>query len=124
MWLAAWSARQASSLEPFGGTAQGGRGWLMGCGCFVVLLASAFPRLALAVTWIFTDRVDIAFDGWVLPLAGLIFLPYTTFFYVLAFAPIAGVTGFGWFLVVLGFLLDVSSYAGSGRIGAQRYSPA
>ena len=96
----------------------------MGCGCFVVLLASAFPRLALSVTWIFTDRVDIAFDGWVLPLAGLIFLPYTTFFYVLAFAPIAGVTGFGWFLVVLGFLLDVSSYAGSGRIGTQRYRPA
>ena len=92
----------------------------MGCGCFVVLLGSAFPRLALVVTWIFTDRVDIAFDGWVLPLAGLIFLPYTTFFYVLAFAPIAGVTGFGWFLVVLGFLLDVSSYAGSGRIGTQR----
>ena len=57
----------------------------MGCGCFVVLLGSAFPRLALVVTWIFTDRVDIAFDGWVLPLAGLIFLPYTTFFYVLAY---------------------------------------
>jgi len=96
----------------------------MGCGCFVVLLGSAFPRLALVVTWIFTDRVDIAFDGWVLPLAGLIFLPYTTFFYVLAFAPVAGVTGFGWFLVVLGFLLDVSSYAGSGRIGTQRYRSA
>ena len=96
----------------------------MGCGCFVVLLGSAFPRLALVITWIFTDRVDIAFDGWVLPLAGLIFLPYTTFFYVLAFAPIAGVTGFGWFLVVLGFLLDVSSYAGSGGIGTQRYRSA
>ena len=93
----------------------------MGCGCFVVLLGSAFPRLALIITWIFTDRVDIAFDSWLLPLAGLIFLPYTTFLYVLAYAPIAGVTGIGWFFVVLGFLLDVSSYAGSGRIGKQRY---
>ena len=96
----------------------------MGCGCFVVLLGSAFPRLALIITWIFTDRVDIAFDSWLLPLAGLIFLPYTTFLYVLAYAPIAGVTGIGWFFVVLGFLLDVSSYSSSGRIGKQRYRSA
>jgi hypothetical protein len=96
----------------------------MGCGCFILLLGSAFPRLALIITWIFTDRVDIAFDGWLLPLGGLIFLPYTTFFYVLAYAPIAGVTGIGWFFVVLGFLLDISSYANSGRIGKQRYRSA
>jgi hypothetical protein len=96
----------------------------MGCGCLIVLLGSAFPRLALVLTWIFTDRVGVAFDGWLLPLAGLILLPYTTFFYVLAYAPIAGVTGFGWFLVVLGFLLDISSYANSGRVGQQRYRSA
>ena len=93
----------------------------MACGCLVLLLGSAFPRLALAITWIFTDRVDIAFDGWLLPLAGLVFLPYTTFFYVLAYAPIAGVSGIGWFFVVLGFLFDLSSYAGTGRFGQRRY---
>jgi hypothetical protein len=93
----------------------------MACGCLLLLLGSAFPRIALVITWILTDRVDIAFDGWLLPLAGLIFLPYTTFFYVLAYAPIAGVTGIGWFFVVFGFLLDLSSYAGSGRFGKQRY---
>jgi hypothetical protein len=93
----------------------------MACGCLVLLLGSAFPRLALAITWLFTDRVDIAFDGWLLPLAGLVFLPYTTFFYVLAYAPIAGVSGIGWFFVVLGFLFDLSSYAGTGRFGQRRY---
>ena len=35
----------------------------MGCGCLLVLLGSAFPRVALVLTWIFTNRVDIAFDG-------------------------------------------------------------
>ena len=93
----------------------------MGCGCFVVLLGSAFPRLALVITWIFTDRVDIAFDGWVLPLAGLIFLPYTTFFYVLAYAPIAGVSTFGWILVAFGVVLDLANWANSGREGQRRY---
>ena len=96
----------------------------MGCGCLILLLGSAFPRLALIITWIFTNRVDIAFDSWLLALAGLIFLPYTTFFYVLAYAPIAGVTGIGWFFVVLGFLLDISSYANSGRVGKQRHRSA
>lgn len=93
----------------------------MGCGCLIVLLGSAFPRIALVLTWIFTSRVDIAFEGGVLlPLLGLLFLPYTTLFYVLAYAPIAGVSSIGWFFVVFGFLLDVTSYFGGGREG-RRY---
>ena len=68
----------------------------MGCGCLIVLLGSAFPRVALVLTWIFSKRVDIAFDGGVaLPLLGLIFLPYTTLFYVFAYAPIVGVSSIG-----------------------------
>jgi hypothetical protein len=94
------------------------------CGCLVLLLGSAFPRIGVAIMWIFTNRVDLAFDGWLLPLAGLIFLPYTTFFYLLAYAPIGGVTGIGWFFVVLGFLFDLSSYLGSGRYGQRRYGGA
>ena len=93
----------------------------MGCGCLLVLLGSAFPRIALVLTWIFTSRVDIAFDGdWLLPLAGLIFLPYTTLFWVIAYAPIIGVSGFGWIFVVFGFLLDLSSWFGGGREGSRR----
>lgn len=93
----------------------------MPCGCFIVLLGSAFPRVALVLTWIFSRRVDIAFEGGVLlPLLGLIFLPYTTLFYVLAYAPVAGVSSIGWFFVVLGFLLDLMSLFGGGREG-RRY---
>ncbi len=94
----------------------------MGCGCLVVLLGSAFPRIALIITWLFTDRVDIAFqNNWALPLLGLLFLPYTTFFYVLAYAPIIGVGGIGWLFVIFGFFLDISSYTGGGRYTQQRY---
>ena len=94
----------------------------MGCGCLVVLLGSAFPRIALVITWLFTNRVDIAFDGWALPLIGLIFLPYTTFFYVLAYAPIDGVSAIGWVFVAFGMVLDVGSYLGSGKYGRERYA--
>src|SRR5215207_8171390 len=93
----------------------------MGCGCVLLLLGSAFPRVALVVAWLFTDRVEIAFDDeWLLPLAGLIFLPYTTFFYVLAYAPVAGVEGIGWFFVVLGFLLDLGNLFGGGQEGRRQ----
>jgi hypothetical protein len=93
----------------------------MGCGCLLVLLGSAFPRIALVLTWVFTSRVDIAFHGGVLlPFAGLIFLPYTTFFYVIAYAPIVGVSTFGWIFVAFGVLLDISSWLGGGREG-RRY---
>ena len=93
----------------------------MGCGCLLVLLGSAFPRIALILTWMFTSRVDIAFDNeFLLPLAGLIFLPYTTFFYVIAYAPIAGVSTIGWIFVIFGLLLDLGSWFGSGREG-RRY---
>jgi hypothetical protein len=85
------------------------------CACLVVLIGAAFPRIALVLMWIFGDMVDRAFDGWALPLLGIIFLPYTTFFYVLAYAPIAGVSGIGWFFVAFGFILDLSSYFGGSK---------
>ena len=95
----------------------------MGCGCLLVLLGSAFPRVALVITWLFTNRVDIAFKGGVgLPLLGLIFLPYTTFFYVLAYAPIAGVSAIGWVFVAFGVLLDVANWFGGGVQGRRRYA--
>jgi hypothetical protein len=94
----------------------------MGCGCLLVLLGAAFPRIALILTWIFSDRVDIAFEGdALLPLGGLIFLPYTTFFYVIAYAPTAGVSAFGWVFVLFGLLLDLGSWFGGGREGRRRY---
>jgi hypothetical protein len=92
----------------------------VGCGCLVVLLGTAFPRLALLLTWLFTDRVSTAFDGWALPLLGFFVLPYTTFFYVVAYAPTAGVTDIGWFFVAIGFLLDLSAWFGTGREGSFR----
>ena len=48
------------------------------------------------------------------------FLPYTTLFYVFAYAPVVGVSSIGWFFVILGFLLDLGSLFGGGREGARR----
>lgn len=83
------------------------------CGCFVLLLGAFAPRLALALMALFNDEITKAFDGsWVVPLIGWFLLPYTTLVFVLISWWQGGVTGFLWFFVVLGFVVDVSSYTG------------
>lgn len=86
------------------------------CGCFVVALGAFFPRVALVLLWLFGDTVETAFDNnWLVPLLGLIFLPFTTLTYVLLHWWLGDVTGFVWFFVVLAFLADIGSYAGGAR---------
>jgi hypothetical protein len=84
-------------------------------GCLIVLMALIGPRVALLFTWIFTDLVDRAFEGILLPLLGLIFLPWTAFLYVLVYNPVEGVSFLGWVIVVLGVLLDLGSYGAGAR---------
>jgi hypothetical protein len=68
----------------------------------------------LLFAWLFTNLVNRAFHSTlILPLLGIIFLPFTTLMYVFVYNPLVGVTGWGWFWVILGLLLDISSYGGS-----------
>ncbi len=77
-------------------------------GCLLALLAAISPRLVIFLLWIFTDRLTVAFrSGWE-GVLGFIFLPYTTLFYALVYAPGKGVDAFGWVIVALGVLLDLS----------------
>ena len=52
-------------------------------GCLVILLAFVSARLALFCVWIFSDDISLAFDGWLVPLLGFFFLPWTTLAYTL-----------------------------------------
>jgi CDP-diglyceride synthetase len=81
-------------------------------GCLFAILAALSPRLALVLVWIFTNLVDRAFTGFLLPLLGLLFLPQTTLLYVLAYRPVTGVSGWGWFVVFLGLIYDLGAYGG------------
>lgn len=81
--------------------------------CLVALFALVSPRLAIILLWLFSDRMTIAFtSGWV-AIIGWLFLPWTTLAWAVCYTPFFGVSGFGWFIVALGFILDISSYVGS-----------
>ncbi len=90
--------------------------------CFLILLGGFGPRIAFAAWWIFGDKVDAAFNGWIWPLLGLIFLPWTSICYVLAWGAVGGVSGAGWLLVALGFAFDIASY--SSRAAQARFGTA
>lgn len=91
-------------------------------GCLLALLAGFAPRVALVLVWIFTDFVDRAFTGWIVPLLGLILFPYATLFYVLAYSPVLGVSGWGWAFVILGFVFDLAHWAGGGQSARRQYA--
>jgi hypothetical protein len=83
--------------------------------CLLALLTGFFPRLGLVIVWIFTNEVDQAYDTFILPLLGLIFLPLTTLVYALFYSPVGGVEGIEWFWVVLAFLLDIGALGAGAR---------
>lgn len=87
-------------------------------GCLLVLLGATAPRILFLIIWIARPAyVDAVFDTFILPLLGLIFLPFTTLIYVLLDAPPFGIEGFDWFWLALAVLLDLSHY---GSAYAQR----
>ena len=83
-------------------------------GCLFALLGGLFPRLALLILWIARPGlVDAAFTTFILPLLGIIFLPFTTLIYVIVYIPGVGLTGWGFFWVILAALLDIGHWGAS-----------
>ena len=77
--------------------------------CFLAALLFFGPRLAILVWWLFQPaRISMAFDGWILPILGLIFLPWTLLMYLIVFP--GGVVGFDWLILGLGLLADIGGY--------------
>ena len=93
--------------------------------CLVALafaaLAGFAPRIGFLVYWIARpNMVSAAFNSFIIPLLGLIFLPFTTLFYVILYTPGIGLTGWDWLWLGFAVMLDLmhysSTYAGRDRI--------
>src|SRR5213593_2055911 len=83
--------------------------------CVLILVALVGPRLALVVLWLLTDYLSRAFDSFVLPFLGFLFLPWTTLAYAVAQNAFGGVHDIGLIVVVLGVLADVGALGGGAR---------
>jgi hypothetical protein len=87
--------------------------------CFFTALVLAGPRLGILVWWLINPLyISRAFDTWIWPLLGFIFLPWTVLMYLIIFP--GGIVGFEWVVLGLGVLADISSYAGGGYGNRER----
>ena len=49
--------------------------------CILALLAVAFPRVAIALLWLFTNFFTGVYQGIIVPVVGFLFLPLTLIVY-------------------------------------------
>ena len=86
-------------------------------GCIFAFALAAAPRVILVLAWIFSDRWQTVWQGNIfLPLLGIVFLPYTTVMYLLAWSP-TGIAGWDWMWIGLGLFMDILKWA---QIAANR----
>ena len=83
--------------------------------CILVLLALVGPRLVLVLLWLFTNYLGRAFETFLWPLLGFVFLPWTTIAYAIAQNELGGLSGLGLIVVVLGLLADIGVLGGGAR---------
>jgi hypothetical protein len=81
-------------------------------GCLLVLLTAISPRLVIVLFWLARPlQFDAAFGGPILPLLGIVFLPFTTLMYVLVYTPGVGLVGTDWIWVGIALIADLAHTA-------------
>jgi hypothetical protein len=88
--------------------------------CLLVVLAMLIPRVVMFFIWLLTDWFARAYGGFLIPLLGFFFMPYTTLAYMGAQISAGGLTG--WWLVVLiiAVVVDVGHWGGGARMRRRR----
>ena len=80
--------------------------------CVLILLAFFTPRIVLFALLLFTNYLSRAFDGFVLPFIGFLFLPATTLAYAIAQNELGGLNGLGIIVVLIGLAVDIGLLGG------------
>ena len=82
--------------------------------CFFLSLLFLGPRITFLFYWLIPyghAQTLLAFNSWVWPLLGVIFLPWTTLIWVLVHGA-NGIVGFDWVWVGLALIGDIGTYTG------------
>lgn len=82
--------------------------------CLIAVLAFLGPRTGIVLWWLADQsRWDSAWDNFIVPFLGFLFLPWTTLMFV-AVAPFGNVAGWDWLWLALALFVDLGSYGGGG----------
>ena len=79
--------------------------------CLFTSLVLFGPRLGILIWWLLDPiRWNLAFQSFIWPLLGFLFLPWTTIVYVSV--GINGLSWFDWIWLAIALLVDLGSYGG------------
>jgi hypothetical protein len=85
-------------------------------GCILAAIALFFPRIVILLVYVFSDYLEMAYQTWIWPVLGFLFLPLTTLAYAFAWHQGDGdLTGLGIAAIVVAVLIDLGLLGGSSR---------
>ncbi|MBL0157813.1 MAG: hypothetical protein IPP47_12020 [Bryobacterales bacterium] len=83
--------------------------------CFLVIVILFFPRLALALMWLFSNYLGRAYQGILIPLLGFFFLPLTTIVYAWEVNSGMPTTGINLLWLLIAVVIDLGGLGGGAR---------
>jgi hypothetical protein len=80
--------------------------------CLAVIVVLAFPRVALALLWLFTTYLQRAYHGLLIPLLGFFFLPITTLAYAWMVNNHQAMQGVNLIILIIAVVIDLGGLSG------------
>ena len=81
-------------------------------GCLVLIVLLAFPRVALVLLFLFSNYLQRAYHGLILPVLGFLFLPLTTLVYAWMVNTRQPPTGVNLIILIIAVVIDVGGLGG------------
>jgi hypothetical protein len=81
-------------------------------GCLVLLVFLAFPRIALVLLFLFTNYLQRAYHGLLLPLLGFLLLPLTTLVYAWMANTRQPIVGLNLLILIITVVIDLGGLGG------------
>ncbi len=90
-------------------------------GCCIAIVGMMAPRILLILVFVLTHWFSVAYQTWVWPLLGFLFMPYTTLAYMAAMLKNNGSLSGGWVaLFIVAVILDAGHWGSGGVLHRQR----
>lgn len=80
--------------------------------CLLLIFLLAFPRIALVLLFLFSNYLERAYHGLILPLLGFIFLPLTTLAYAWMVNTGQPTAGINLLILIIAVVIDVGGIGG------------
>jgi hypothetical protein len=80
--------------------------------CLLVFVILMFPRIALVLLFFFSNYIERAYHGILLPLLGFIFLPLTTIVYAWMINNNVPTAGINLLWLIIAVIIDLGSLGG------------